>query len=629
MFEEKYKKDNDNILPDEAIKRYIKSKLTEKVRKPTFRFNYNAALAAALSLVLAIGVVFVAKSPALSVQYVGESTLMKEITYDSIYASLSSRFEERYDIFDYITDDFDNPKGDAVLEGSTGTGTNDLGGVREPEGNASSSTNNQVQGVDEVDLVKNDGRYIYSIKDMSIIITDSNNGDPKVICKHSVSDKGSNITGLFINGDRLAVIFNEYMYSDICTKIVVFDISNKESIKEIATKEQDGFYNDSRMIGNNVYLLSNHTVNNNISKEEPESYIPCVDGALLKESGLYMIEDFENTQYLVISSIDIVTAEIKDTSAILGGASNVYCNTENLYFTYSKQGELSKDNSTEYKTETIIVKLNLSDGKISMTATGEVTGYPLNQFSMDEYENHLRIVTTVESTVVTKRENSQAQSYLNETSNALYVLDEDLNIVGRIEDLAKNERVYSVRFQGDVGYFVTFKQVDPLFTVDLSNPKEPKVLNELKIPGFSEYLHPFGEGKLFGFGKSATVQGSVTGLKISMFDVSDQTNVTENHVTPIDAAWSEASENHKAIMVDEKKNIIAFLATDNFSNTNLYVYGYDDQNGFYKRAITFVDDKYTFGSRFVWINDYFYLVNQKGITVFNLEDFNKISYLDF
>ena len=248
---------------------------------------------------------------------------------------------------------------------------------------------------------------------------------------------------------------------------------------------------------------------------------------------------------------------------------------------------------------------------------------------MDEYNGNLRIVTTVETQTTYKNQSNASMSYSGSTNNALYVLDSDLKQIGAIEKLAEGERVYSVRFDKEIGYFVTFRQVDPLFTVDLADPTAPKILSELKIPGFSEYLHPFGEGKLFGFGKAATELGQVEGLKISMFDVSDPTNVTENHVTNIDSAWSEASENHKAIMVDVNKNIIAFLGTDYISNTSLYVYGYDSETGFYEKAVSFVDKSYNFGSRLVWINDHFYLVSGQGITVFSLDTFEKLTYLEF
>ncbi len=634
MFKDMYSKDNEQIVPDEATKRYIKSKLIEEDRKSKTKINSSAIIATALSLILAVGVTFIAKNPAPQNQYIGDTALLENMTYDGIYDSINSRMDNGDNIFSYITDGIafltgSLAKGDAAMPESSNSGA-DLGigstGTGDPS--ESSTTNNQVEGVDEADLVKNDGKYIYSVKDGNLIVTDSNNGSPKIVTKKGLTDKGETVCGLFVNGDRLAVLLDSYRYGDTYIRLLVLDITDKENITVVSDKKQDGYYANSRMIEDTVYLLSNHTVRNNIAKSKPETFVPCVDGVTLPADNICVIEDFESPSYLVISSVDLISGEVIDNTAVLGGAENVYCNSEHLYYTFSKYGKFEVDDKVEHKTETTIVKLSLEKRKIKTVATGKVEGRPLNQFSMDEYDGNLRIVTTVDKTIIPKNA-SYGASVMGSSKNALYVLNNKLEQIGAIENLAEGERVYSVRFDGKVGYFVTFRQVDPLFTVDLSDPKEPKILSELKIPGFSEYLHPFGEGKLFGFGKSATEQGSVTGLKISMFDVSDPTNVTENHVTPIDAAWSEASENHKAIMVDKNKNLIVFLATDNFSKTNLYVYGYDSDKGFFEKVVSYVDDSYNFGTRFVWINNHFYLVSQNGITTFSLETFEKLNFLAY
>ena len=638
MFKDMYSKDNEQIVPDEATKRYIKSKLIEEDRKSKKKINLNAIIATALSLVLAVGVTFIAKNPAPQNNYIGDAALLENMTYDGIYESINSRISKDNNFFGYVTDGIafltgslarddvgtaqpeSSNSGADLGEGTTGTG----------DPGESSTTNNQVQGVDEADLVKNDGKYIYSVKDGNLIVTDSNDGDPKVVTKKGLTDKGETVCGLFVNGDRMAVLLNSYRYGDIYIRLLVLDITDKENINVLSDKKQDGYYTNSRMIDGTVYMLSNHSVrNNDIAKSKPETYVPCVDGVTLPADNICVIEEFETPSYLVISSVDLVSGEIVDNTAILGGAENVYCNSEHLYYTFSKYGKFETDNQVEYKTETTIVKLSLEKRKIKTVATGKVEGRLLNQFSMDEYDGNLRVVTTHDR-AVTSRQPSYFNGVVSGTSkNALYVLDKDLKQIGAIENLAEGERVYSVRFDGEIGYFVTFRQVDPLFTVDLSNPREPKILSELKIPGFSEYLHPYGEGRLFGFGKSATEQGSVTGLKISMFDVSDPSNVTELHLSSVPAEWSEASEDHKAIMVDHNKNIIAFLAADNYAKTRLFVYGYSEGNGFFKRAESFVDDSYHFGTRFVWINDHFYLVSQKGITTFSLETFEKLTFLAY
>jgi len=635
MFEEKYRIDNQSIVPDEQAKRYIKAKIIQNSQPK--RINFNAIIAIALSLVLALGVTLIAKNPAPINQYVGESTLMENLTYDTIYNSINKYMQKQsYDSFIDIMDD-----GFAYLTGglardeaATGTAEPSAGqdnGTVNLKGE-SSTTNNQVQGVDEADLVKNDGRYIYSIKDGFLVVTDSNNGNPKLVTKKSLTTGGETVTGLYVNGNRLAVIIESYRFSGSYApnvKIAVLDITDKENIKVIKEINQNGYYNSSRMIGDTVYLLSNHYVRDNIDRDKAETYVPCVDNAAIRETDICVIEDFESPSYLVVSSVDMEKGQIIDNTAILGGAQNVYCNNENLFYTFTKNEKSEAEGKVEYKNETTIVKLSLKNGIIKTEATGKVTGMPLNQFSMDEYQNNLRIVTTVDITTHSKS-SSFVSSADSTTKNALYVLDKDLKQIGQIEDLAKGERVYSVRFSGEIGYFVTFKQVDPLFTVDLKDPADPKILSELKIPGFSEYLHPYGEGRLFGFGKSATEQGSVTGLKISMFDVSNPADVSELHLSSVPADWSEASENHKAIMVDAKKNIIAFIATDDVAKTRLFVYGYSEGNGFFKKAeAKLTNDSFYYGARLLWINDYFYVVTKDSIVTFSLDTFEKLNTLEF
>ena len=485
-------------------------------------------------------------------------------------------------------------------------------------------------GVDEADIVKNDGKYIYSVKNGQIIITDSNNGNPKIATKHTLSEGENTVKGLFVNGNRLAVIVSCFNVNENYIKFIVFDISDKQDITEIANKKQDGWYAGARMIEDTVYLLSNYGINQEIVKTRPETFVPTVAGCTVACDDISVIEGFKSPDYLVVSSVNINNGEVNSSAAVLGGAQNIYCSQQNLYYTFSKQITEETDNKVYYQTETTIVKVKLGE-KIETVATGNVKGFPLNQFSMDEYEGNLRIVTTINLNEATKK-GDEIYSYITDstTKNALYVLDGNLAKIGKIEDLAKDERVYSVRFDGAVGYFVTFKQVDPLFTVDLSVPSKPKILSELKIPGFSEYLHPYGEGRLFGFGKSATEQGIVTGLKISMFDVSDPSDVSELHLSSVPAEWSEASEDHKAIMVDANKNIIAFLATDMYAETSLFVYGYSEGNGFFKKAVCPLEkDNFFHGARFVWIDNYFYLVTQKGIVTFTLDTFEQLSHLQF
>ena len=637
MFKDKYQRDNEKITVDPAVKQYIGSKLrgeksqTEK-RPSRKRIPVTAIVAAALSVCMAVGVVFVAGQTAEPEMKITDTGLVTELSYDNIYSSIRNLTKKN--IYEYVTDVdgqiFDlfvgAPRDDLMLLPETEAVDDEATGTFPEKG--SSTTNNQVQGVDEADRVKNDGKYIYVLSKGSITIVDSNGGQPKTVSKLDVTVYDEWANEFYVSGDRLAVIVSSNKV-DETAQLRIFDISDKKNPTELATVSQSGYVVNSRMVGNTVYLLSNYTVySDDIKRNEPATFVPCVGAKPIAASDISLINDFSYPTYLVVAAIDLKSGEVTASESVLGGAENIYCDTDSLYYTFTKYGKESDGKKTKFSNHTTIVKLDLSAEDITVAADGSVEGVPLNQFSMDEYKGNLRIVTTVDKTVTTGVTYSDDVAVWNEessaesgSSNALYVLNEKLDIIGSITDLAKDERVYSVRFDGEVGYFVTFRQVDPLFTVDLSDPEKPKILGELKIPGFSEYLHPFGEDFLFGFGKSATENGLVTGLKLSMFNVADPANVTEQDVTPIDAAWSEASSNHKAIMVDAGKNLIAFSATDDLGRSGVYVYGYTADKGFYERAELTLSEQYAASVRLMWIGNHFYVISESEVAAYTMDIF--------
>ena len=206
-------------------------------------------------------------------------------------------------------------------------------------------------------------------------------------------------------------------------------------------------------------------------------------------------------------------------------------------------------------------------------------------------------------------------------TNALFVLDGNLETVGEIRDLAENESVYSARFMGDTGYFVTFRQVDPLFSVDLSDPSAPKIIGELKIPGFSEYLHPYGEGLLLGIGMDVDESGTTTeGVKLSMFDISDPSSVQEIQTYVIDGMYSTNVYNYKAVFADVEKNLFGFTA---YGDSPEYcIFSYDAEKGFtevFSRTLSGYGD-----ARGLYVGDVFYLVENWTVESYTLNGFEKI-----
>jgi len=279
--------------------------------------------------------------------------------------------------------------------------------------------------------------------------------------------------------------------------------------------------------------------------------------------------------YSLIAGLDLrKSREAAQISAYLGSRENIYVSdqhplvavTQHGYYSGGPRilGQISPENNEE---KTLVFKFALNQGKVTYLHKAEVPGRILNQFSMDEFQNNFRIATTV----------GYSWSSGTKTSrNNLYVLDSGMSIVGRLEDIAPGEQIYSTRFMGERAYMVTFKTVDPLFVIDLRNPAKPAILGALKIPGYSDYLHPYDANHLIGFGKETVelpqkdYQGKVVGttafylgMKIALFDVTDVANPKEMHSEKIGdrGTTSELLYNHKALLFDKERGLMAFPVT--------------------------------------------------------------------
>lgn len=505
--------------------------------------------------------------------------------------------------------------------------------------NEYSTTNTQVAGVDEADIVKTDGNYIYSIKDNYIYIVKVDKDNMELVSKIKGDTDSSNYIEMYINNNKLIVIKNEYSniykkmdagvaydmpeffgYRNSKVSIVVFDITNKDKPVKLNELSQSGSYLSSRMVGDYVYVLTNYYVYGNIEVNDEKTYVPTLTTdkeRTIDVKDILIAPNPTTSSYLTITGTNInESSKFTSSKAVFGASSNIYADLDSIYVA----GYNGKTVNNTYVSSTSLVKFSMNNGAIKLDATGEVKGTVLNQFSMDENNGYFRIVTTSDEYSYTQdKDTTSVSTNTNSTKNNLYVLDSNLNVVGKIEELAKGERIYSVRFDKDIAYFVTFKQVDPLFVADLSNPKNPTIKSELKIPGFSEYLHVYNDKYLFGLGKSADTEGKVTGLKISMFNIENKLDVTEVYNTKVgdSYSWSEASYNHKSILVSNTKNIVAFPIDDYF-----VVYKFEEEKGFTaigKIKFSTNNDYYYFGSiRGLYINDYLYAINQAQIKTFDL-----------
>lgn len=499
-------------------------------------------------------------------------------------------------------------------------------------------TNVQVAFVDEGDIVKNDGRYLYQLvrdknySKQQIQIVDTKEGLKEL----SRIEGFQNVDEFYIYEDTVVVIENLWagFQNTAFSKIYMYDISDRSRPKELHTFTIRGSYKTSRIADGYFYFFTGYDTSRPESKKDLEKYIPMVDGKLLDAKSLYLPDETDATSYLVMVSVDLANpTAFTDKMAVVTWGNYYYVSTDNIYILDNQDVKLEEGLQWD---KTNIIKLSYKKGQIELVCEGEVDGSILDQFAMDEYKGYLRLVTTkspqkYEMAVddLTGKELGVYEVELLPESNNVYVLDEALKVVGAIENLAEDERVYSARFMGDTGYFVTFRQVDPLFSVDFSNPKQPKILGELKISGFSEYLHFYGDNLLLGIGYEADEEtGGTEGIKLSMFDISDPSDVKEINKCITDYDYSEALYNHHAVLVSAGKNVIGFMAEDYDKETENRVYtayAYNGDKGFLERfAIDCSPAKENgyayYEGRGTYIGDTFYLLMQDGsVRAYDLE----------
>lgn len=520
-----------------------------------------------------------------------------------------------------------------------------------------STTNIQVQGVDEADFVKNDGKYIYVVNDGSIRIIEAYPASSmREIVRFDMSEKNMTPAEIYLSGDLLTVIGNKYTYDEVYplegeeatvsrefwyqgfheerTVVEIYDLDNIAEPKLKRKLEFDGYYSQSRRVGDTMYLVLNKygygygfypPVEDTL---EPEMLLPrytdvmprsAQAGGQDEERFLAGCEDItyfprvRDLNYVIAVAIPLKSVKSITAEVMLGSSENIYSSTENLYI-----ASTNYDSGWDFyhdwdNAKTMVYRYALSPSSIEYKSRGKVPGTILNQFSMDEHEDYFRIATTT---------GNLWGSGADVSKNNLFILDANMNIVGSVTDIAPGEKIYSTRFLGDRGYMVTFKKVDPLFAFDLSDPKNPKILGKLKIPGYSDYIHPYDENHIIGFGKDAVeaeeelsarrnlAEGFAwyQGMKIALFDVTDPTNPKQmfSEVIGDRGTHSDLLYDHKALLFDKEKNLLAFpvqvaeidrsncidlndcvLPDNTYGETvfeGAYVYSLDLENGFQLRG---------------------------------------------
>lgn len=473
------------------------------------------------------------------------------------------------------------------------------------------TTNVQVAGIDEADVVKTDGKVLYAATDRRVWVVALAGPDTRTLAQIDLeAGPSSQVVDLLLHDGTLVVIAQEHdaastrpscrcpsFYSCPCpttvpgdltvtqpqTVVRLYDVTDPSTPALRATSRQSGSYRTARLWQGVVYLVSDYSLwSQQVDPRNPATFVPLVggpDGAdePLVPDDVAVVPCPSTPRYAVATAVDLRTGVRTGQQAVLGGADTVYMSAASLYLggvSYPQAPELGIEDvpaptQTWTGPTTSLVRLSLDGGRLAVAAQGDVPGQLVDQFALDEYDGRLRVVTT-------------ARDGWTDTAN-LYVLGPDLRQLGAVTDLAHDEQVKSVRFAGTVGYVVTFRQTDPLFAVDLSDPAHPTVTSELKIPGFSAYLHPWGGNRLVGLGYAGNGAGLSGGLKLSLFDVSDPYAVTEAQSLPVTGDYSDALDDHRAVLVDADRNLLGFPVSTWGSGSgavHYLVYQVDAAHGF-------------------------------------------------
>ncbi len=497
-----------------------------------------------------------------------------------------------------------------------------------------SDTNIREDGVEEGDIVKTDGKNLYILNGQKVQIVNIESEKMEQMATIRLEDD-QYISEIFIKDDSLVIVYTRTEYEDTnladggtyrqYTVAETYNVSNPKKPVSTGKITQSGNFYTMRVSGDYVYLLSSFYADRGTDKANVGSYIPQIQGESINSKDILLPQYIRGDQYTVVSSFSLKNPEERvDSKAIFGSTGLVYVSGENIYVCEAYYNSADSD-----VTQTCIRKIAYHEGVLEAVGQTKVDGTLNDSFSIDEYEGNLRLVTTVSYNgsssvfpIVAFDKIGSVEDTDKKDTNSLYILDGKLKEVGKIEGLAEDERVYSARFIGDIGYFVTYKQVDPLFSVDLSKPEKPEIIGELKIPGFSEYLHPFGDGLLLGIGMDVDATGTTTqGVKLSMFDISSPDNVSELKKYILENFYStDIAYNYKAALISTTRNLIGFSAYG--QGQTYYIFSFAKETGFeciFQRELNGNADV-----RGVYSGDNFYLIAGNTIESYKMETFDKI-----
>lgn len=535
--------------------------------------------------------------------------------YDEVYMSFE-KFRNVYNGFYgeddiVIYDDLENSisASEEAAPNSSDKATSNLGDVDY------SSTNVIEKGIDEGDIVKTDGKYIYKVVDNSVYILGLE-GKIKLLSSIDVINVGTsyerNIQEMFVAGDNLVVILQKKDETIIRT----YDVSDRTNPERIGTVRFDGRYDTSRKNGDYIYVFSERDVQ--YDDKEKEKIIPEIAGEKVGCDCIYIREGAWQQQICVAVNIN-APSKVTDNIVVSKSYGQIYMGKEAMYVY-----------ETEYDdtvTKTRLAKFSYKNGKFNAVAETQVNGEIRDAFAISEKDNNIRVLTT--SYYYENDTNEQKRDY--DRDNTLVILDENMKEISKIEGIAKNEDVYAARYIGDLVYFITYRNTDPLFIADLSDVKNPKLLGEAQVSGFSDYLQSYTDGYMLGIGYETDEDSNRECVKLCMFDVRDKENPKVDSVYLDKEMFYLNADNYKGVLVDEKKNIIGMEMGG--EDGNLYYNLYTWKDGTFTRILSQQLDEcenyyYDSDLRSLYVGDTLYVIYNKQITAFDMKnDYEKKDYL--
>ena len=654
----------ENVQPQPVV-------IGQKPKKRRHTAAIISAAAAGLVLVVALGVVVgthFGQNGVKTVEMPGGLSLRQFQSYDEVKKAVSDLRAEKdkssimdglSGVYDYFSGNFSGTSRDYAEYNSSGGDYVDdaeiaADGAYAPGSSGSSSSSSsagdqsashsetykQVQGVDEGDIIKTDGKYIYCVDGTysakKIVVFSAQGDQSRKVAEIDVnkalnaatpdesqynyySSKVQRIKDIYLKDDRLIVVCDDtcgVKAKDLTvnmTRALVYDISDIENITLLDTVLQSGNCDSTRMIGDTLYMVSSYGV-----------YGDCIIPACgrgntpdeLAPDCIYAPEEPQDERFLVISAYD--TRDYKaqtESKAIFGGVDDIYCNEDHMYIYMSDwnngDGRWWEGGATVNGVTTQIIKVDLTDG-IALAAYGEVEGLVDDQYALDEYNGNLRIATTSSKNSIER--------------NNLYVLDENLSEIGSVTGFAKNETIKAVRYIAETAYVITYQQTDPLFVIDLSTPEDPTILGAVKITGFSSMLVPIDQNTILGIGyhtqnEDYTWMEVEEGVKLALFDVSDKANPKVLDSKSYVDYYSPVQSNPKALVYNPERGDFViplnyvYYGTVDYDSYEEYVPNEERTGGMLNfkvedgkiKEVDLYQEDYISTERCVYVGDYVYM----------------------